>query len=134
MKELDFINISYVNLCTVLEQDDLNVGETELWQNVLRWGSTELEKTGLDKNAENLRQLLSKAISLIRFPLMSVKDFSLHVAPTDLLTDKEMVGVLVYYSLPPSERANAYRLSFNYKERKIQSVLVRERIALCNLR
>lgn len=64
---------------------------------------------------------------------MSVKDFSLHVAPTDLLSDKEMVGVLVYYSLPPSERANAYRLSFNSKERKIQSVLVRERISLCNL-
>lgn len=48
--------------------------------------------------------VLKKAITLIRFPLMSVKDFSLHVAPTELLSDKEMVGVLVYYSLPPSER------------------------------
>lgn len=36
MKEMDFLNISYPNLCTLLEQDDLNVGETEMWQNVLR--------------------------------------------------------------------------------------------------
>jgi hypothetical protein len=93
-----------------------------------------LEKQNLPKNAENLRQILEKAIPLIRFPLMSVKDFSLHVAPTELLSDKEMVGVLVYYSLPPSERANAYRLSFNAKERKIRTVLVKERVSLCNLR
>lgn len=71
-----------------------------------RWGSNELEKQSLPKNPENLREMLSRAIPLIRFPLMSVKDFSLHVAPTELLTDKEMVGVLVYYSLPPSERLN----------------------------
>lgn len=36
VKELDFMNISYNNLCTLLEQDDLNVGETELFQSILR--------------------------------------------------------------------------------------------------
>lgn len=33
---MDFLNISFNNLCVLLEQDDMNVGETELWQNVLR--------------------------------------------------------------------------------------------------
>lgn len=69
-----------------------------------RWASQQCDKDGIPKIPENLRMVLKKAITLIRFPLMSVKDFSLHVAPTELLSDKEMVGVLVYYSLPPSER------------------------------
>jgi hypothetical protein len=44
-----------------------------------------------------------------------------------------MVGVMVYYGLPPSERANAYKLAFSCKERKVRSNLVKERIPLCNL-
>ncbi|ODM94464.1 BTB/POZ domain-containing protein 2 [Orchesella cincta] len=133
VKELDFLNITYPNMCTLLEQDDLNVGETELFQCVLRWASQQCDKDNIPKIPENLRHVLKKAITLIRFPLMSVKDFSLHVAPTELLSDKEMVGVLVYYSLPPSERANAYKLAFNCKERKVRTLLVKERVSLCNM-
>jgi len=64
---------------------------------------------------------------------MSMKDFSLHVAPTELLSDREMVGVMVYYGLPPSERGNGYKLAFSCKERKVRTSLVKERIPLCNM-
>lgn len=48
--------------------------------------------------------VLKKAITLIRFPLMSAEDFSLHVVPTELLSEKEMAGVMLYRSLLPHER------------------------------
>jgi hypothetical protein len=36
VKEMDFLNISFTNICSLLEQDELNVGETELFQNIVR--------------------------------------------------------------------------------------------------
>jgi len=69
-----------------------------------RWGRNECEKQQIPKTPDNLRLVLKGALQLIRFPLMSVKDFSLQVAPTELLSDKELVGILIYFNLPPSER------------------------------
>jgi hypothetical protein len=51
---------------------------------------------------------------------MSSKDFAIHVAPTEILTDKEMISLLIQYSIPASERSGIPLLAhgFQDKERK----------------
>lgn len=54
----------------------------------VRWGDAECRRRGLPANPENLRKALSRALHLIRFPLMTVDEFANVVVQTEILTDK----------------------------------------------
>lgn len=62
VKELDFMNINYHNLTVMLEQDDLNVGETELFQALLRYGIPILLVVGINISVFMIYQLNTTSI------------------------------------------------------------------------
>lgn len=47
------------------------------------------------------RKLLGDALYLIRFPLMTLEEFANHAAQSGILTDKEIVGLFLHFTVNP---------------------------------
>lgn len=86
-----------------------------------RWATKECEKQELEQTPENHRLALKNAVKLIRFPLISSKDFAVHVAHTEILTDKEMISLLIQYSIPAADRVNLPLLAHGFVDRERKS-------------
>lgn len=63
-------------LCAVLERDTLGIRESRLFGAVVRWADAECHRQQLPLTSENKQKVLGKALSLIRFPLMTVEEFA----------------------------------------------------------
>ncbi|XP_059927968.1 BTB/POZ domain-containing protein 1-like [Gadus macrocephalus] len=63
-------------LCAVLERDTLGIRESRLFGAVVRWSEAECFRQQLPITAENKQKVLGKALTLIRFPLMTVEEFA----------------------------------------------------------
>jgi len=69
-----------------------------------RWATSQCERQGLTVTPKNQRSVLGKAISLIRFPLISAEDFSLKIIPNGILAAEEALLLLQHMSVPPEKR------------------------------
>ena len=47
------------------------------------------------------RRVLGRALSLVRFPLMTVEEFAAGAAQSGLLTDREVVQLFLYHTVQP---------------------------------
>ncbi|NXP72439.1 BTBD2 protein, partial [Ramphastos sulfuratus] len=63
-------------LVAVLERDTLGIREVRLFNAVVRWSEAECQRQQLQVVPENKRKVLGKALSLIRFPLMTIEEFA----------------------------------------------------------
>lgn len=63
-------------LMAVLERDTLGVREVRLFGAAVRWAEAEAHRQQLQPTPENKRRVLGKALSLIRFPLMTIEEFA----------------------------------------------------------
>lgn len=63
-------------LVAVLERDTLGIREVRLFNAVVRWSEAECQRQQLQVVPENKRKTLGKALSLIRFPLMTIEEFA----------------------------------------------------------
>ena len=63
-------------LCAVLERDTLGIRESRLFGAVGRWADAECHRQQLPLTSENKQKVLGKALTLIRFPLMTVEEFA----------------------------------------------------------
>lgn len=63
-------------LVAVLERDTLGVREVRLFGAAVRWAEAEAQRQQLQTTPENKRRVLGKALSLIRFPLMTIEEFA----------------------------------------------------------
>lgn len=66
-----------------------------------RWSAAECERQGLPVTTENQRNVLGRALKLIRFPLMTVDEFAGCAAQSGLLLDKEVVSLFLYFIVNP---------------------------------
>ena len=96
-----FLEVDEDTLCTVLERNSLRVREVKLFQAVLRWASVECARREMPDTVENRRSLLERALRLIRFPLMKVEEFATQVVKSDMLTDKQIVQLFMYFIVRP---------------------------------
>uniref|UniRef100_H3BDW6 BTB domain containing 1 n=1 Tax=Latimeria chalumnae TaxID=7897 RepID=H3BDW6_LATCH len=71
-----FTDIDLDTLCAVLERDTLGIRESRLFAAVVRWAEAECQRQQLPVTAENKQKVLGKALSLIRFPLMTIEEFA----------------------------------------------------------
>lgn len=101
-----FTDIDHETLCAVLERDTLRIREAKLFNAVVRWGEQESIRQNLTANAENLRLLLGRALQLIRFPIMTVEEFAMGPAQANILTDKEIVSLFLYFTVNPKPAIN----------------------------
>jgi len=83
----------FVNL--LLSCDELAVEETYLWNAVTDWARVQSRKQQTD-----IKDELRKVYHNVRFPLMTTKDFSCHVVPLEVLTQKEMLDIFCYLAYP----------------------------------
>lgn len=63
-------------LVAVLERDTLGVREVRLFSAAVRWAEAEAHRQQLQPTPENKRKVLGKALTLIRFPLMTIEEFA----------------------------------------------------------
>lgn len=63
-------------LCAVLERDTLSIRESRLFGAVVRWAEAECQRQQLPMTFANKQKVLGKALSLIRFPLMTIEEFA----------------------------------------------------------
>ena len=97
-----FTEIDYETLCIILQRDSLEIKESNLYSSVLRWAQAECSRQNVSATPENQRKVLDRALELIRFPLMSVEEFANGPAQSNLLSDRELVQMFLYFTAKPT--------------------------------
>ncbi|XP_028329436.1 BTB/POZ domain-containing protein 2-like isoform X1 [Gouania willdenowi] len=104
-----FTDIDLDTLVAVLERDTLGVREVRLFGAAVRWAEAEAHRQQLQPTPENKRKVLGKALTLIRFPLMTIEEFAAgeqkHCpAQSSILTDREVVSLFLHFTVNPKPR------------------------------
>ncbi|KAL3085700.1 hypothetical protein niasHS_009641 [Heterodera schachtii] len=94
-----FLKANNQLLCEILDNlPQKPSGEIAIWNAALRWSDEQCAKNGKECTGENRREMLGPALYKIRFPLISLNDFSNRIVPSDVLTKDEMLSVFMSYS------------------------------------
>ncbi|XP_006878348.1 PREDICTED: LOW QUALITY PROTEIN: BTB (POZ) domain containing 1 [Chrysochloris asiatica] len=99
-----FTDIDIDTLCAVLERDTLSIRESRLFAAVVRWAEAECQRQQLPVTFGNKQKVLGKALSLIRFPLMTIEEFAAGPAQSGILSDREVVNLFLHFTVNPKPR------------------------------
>lgn len=91
-----FLALNLQSLNAILKLDTLNVEEIDLFMAVNRWCESQLSKDEKEVCPESKREVLGDAINLIRFPIMSSKEFSDNCVLSGLLKPEETNNLIHY--------------------------------------
>lgn len=94
-----FYDIDLDTLKLVLNRDSLRVREVSLFIAAIRWAELECTRRSWELTTENKRKVLGDALYMIRFPLMTIEEFAHNVAQSELLTDKEVVNLFLFFTV-----------------------------------
>ncbi|KAJ8274091.1 hypothetical protein COCON_G00087160 [Conger conger] len=101
-----FTDIDLDTLVAVLERDTLGVREVRLFGAAVRWAESETQRQQFQPTPENKRRVLGKALSLIRFPLMTIEEFAAGPAQSGILADREVVSLFLHFTVNPKPRVD----------------------------
>ena len=91
-----FKNISTKSLQMILQLDELNATEIDVFKACVEWAKAECQRKNLGNTAGNLRSVLELSLPLIRFPTMSLDEFSQVVVGSGILSDTESLRLFKY--------------------------------------
>jgi len=95
-----FLQLPKDRLLQLLQSDSLSIDEVDLFKAVMRWGEEYLyrhkQELGLEENEKGLQTVLADLIPLIRFPMMSMEEFSSEVVPTHVLQSDQQLEIFQY--------------------------------------
>ena len=95
----EFVTLERSLVETVVKMEKLYVKEVKLFKAVDRWATKEIERQGLTPDSNIKRHILGEDIvKAIRYPLMSQKEFASVVPDCNILTMKEVVDMMKFYS------------------------------------
>ncbi|XP_072159750.1 BTB/POZ domain-containing protein 1 isoform X4 [Bemisia tabaci] len=123
----DFLEIDFPTLCEVLKRDTMEVKETALFDAAVRWATAECSRKGLEVTRENQRSLLEGALPLIRFPLMTQKEFTTTVAKSGIFNNQELVDMYYYFS-----GCSEAPFKYNTTSRSSKEPLIASRLSIGN--
>ena len=88
-------------VASMLGRDTLNVSEVKIFQAVNRWAKDICLKRGLTPSGKEKRKVIEEktSLKLIRFPLMSLKEFNEQVISTKILNSTEIAQLFLYFCL-----------------------------------
>ena len=92
------IEIDHGTLTSFLSRDALVVKEIVLFRAAVRWAGRECQRLSIPLTVENKRRALGDAFYSIRFPLMSVKEFTEEVAQSSFLSHEEVANLYVGFN------------------------------------
>ncbi|XP_052810293.1 BTB/POZ domain-containing protein 6-B-like [Mya arenaria] len=121
LKTRSFKNLPTNTVKLLLEDDALNCKEVHIYSALKAWGVCACKRKGKNiPTAENIRDEIGDLIKLIRFPTMSVEDFSKYVAKDLVLTPEEKLAsyqdivlgdkISGYPNTPRQEPTTLYRV------------------------
>ena len=103
-KSLDFISISENLLISLIQHDNLEMNEVQVWEGVLKWGFARNPKlpsdpTSLSKNDFNiLKDILRQCIPFIKFCNLTSREFLNHVFPyREIIPEEFYVDLLKFF-------------------------------------
>ncbi|WAQ93793.1 BTBD6-like protein, partial [Mya arenaria] len=122
LKTRSFKNLPTNTVKLLLEDDALNCKEVHIYSALKAWGVCACKRKGKNiPTAENIRDEIGDLIKLIRFPTMSVEDFSKYVAKDLVLTPEEKLAsyqdivlgdkISGYPNTPRQEPTTLYRMA-----------------------
>ena len=124
VKSQPFATLDRELLSEVVERDSLVVTEVDLFQAVNRWAVEKCHRRGLEGSGKEKREVLGPVLELIRFPLMTMKEFAGVVLLTKLLDIEEISDIFRFYSSLPMVEG----LKFPNKPRHFLKVLQCKRV------
>src|SRR5688572_9109265 len=109
---LDFISIPEKSLVSIIQNDNLQVSEVQIWEYVLKWGlaqNPELPSDPTSFSSEDfntLKNTLQQCIPIIRFYNLTSKEFLDKVLPYEEILPKELYKDLLktFLSLNPDSK------------------------------
>jgi len=115
----------------VLQRDDLNMEEIDIWDSLLRWLFVHYLKINKDdsiwssEDLSNVKQTIKEYIPLIRFYDISKEDFYLKVYPYKDLLPQDLLNDVFRYHMIPYSTPVIPMLNFKpSRSRKFKSVLI----------
>ncbi|XP_021948690.1 BTB/POZ domain-containing protein 2 isoform X2 [Folsomia candida] len=115
----DFVNMTEKNLQHFLSKDELDVLELDLFRGVVKWSEHQVQlQSG---TAESKSKCLQSLLPLLRFPLISAEEFSLHIVPSEVLPLEQSVLILQHLSCSKDKRTNLPPLPYSFKPRRSTS-------------
>lgn len=103
-----FTEIDHETLLAVLTRDTLTVLEAELFKAVKRWAEAECNRKILAPTPENKRGVLLSALNFIRFPVMTLKEFSEDAAQSGILTPEETINIFLYFGSKDESKVKSF--------------------------
>lgn len=92
------IEIDHGTLSAFLKRDTLVAKETVLFRAAVKWAGRECQRLAIPLTVENKRSVLGDAFYSIRFPLMSMKEFTEDVAQSSFLSHEEVANMYIGYN------------------------------------
>ena len=93
-----FPEIDHATLTAFLARDTLVARETVLFRAAVKWAGRECQRLSIPLTVENKRRVLGDAFYTIRFPLMSMKEFTDDVAQSSFLSHEEVANMYIGYN------------------------------------
>ena len=91
-----FLDVDQQLLMNILKRNCLNVLEIDVFRAIQRWAERECFRRELEPTTENQRVVLTDVLKLIRFPVMTAKEFAIGPAQSNLLPLEDVKSIFIY--------------------------------------
>jgi BTB/POZ domain-containing protein 3/6 len=129
VKSEGFVDIDLRTFETILTRETLNCKEISLFEAALNWAQAQCNKLDVEATPQNRRQMLGKALYLIRIPTMTLEQFANRVAQLDVLTHQETIDIFLSFTAKAKPK-----LDFSTKKRMGLETQVCHRFQSCAYR
>lgn len=86
-------------ICQLLSRDTLHIKEIELFMAVKKWTDVQhSDDSNEASNGEHTKESINKVVNLIRYPLMSQREFAEHVAKSRLLQHEDVINMFLKFN------------------------------------
>lgn len=129
IKSEGFVDIDIKTFETILARETLNCKEINIFEAALNWAHSSCVKAEIEPTPQNKRQILGKALFLIRIPTMTLEQFANSVAQIGILTQQETIDIFLHFTAK-----NKPQLSFPIKARNGLKAQICHRFLSCAYR
>ena len=115
-----FLDVEKPLLEAILEKDSLTINEIDLFNAVKNWSEKECSRGQIEITTKNQRAVIGNLINLIRFPVMSAKEFAEGPARSNLLDVKDIKDIFIYLNAGITDSFNFSLVKRDCKPLKCQ--------------